>query len=73
MLNSEHNYIPQCYGQTDRQTTCSSNTSLCIASRGVAHRYYISLWATEFTQLLPRDAMQSEVLLLQVVCLSVCL
>jgi len=43
MLNSEHNYIPQRYGQTDRQTTCSSNTSLCIASRGVAHRYYISV------------------------------
>jgi len=26
--------IPQRYGQTDRQTTCHSNTALCVASRG---------------------------------------
>jgi len=26
--------IPQCHGQTDGQTTCRSNTALCVASRG---------------------------------------
>jgi len=24
--------MPQCHGETDRQTTCRSNTALCIAS-----------------------------------------
>jgi len=36
--------VPQRHGQTDRETTCRSNTSLCVASHGknwvnfVAHR-----------------------------------